>query len=206
VTQFPNKPRRAIRLGFWITIGLLVAAGGYHTHERSERGRNCRICAATYDYWKLKAYGTQIWSWDTDPIPTEDTKNYFDKYLAYSHEHEWMGGGYARYSIGMVGCGHSTFGSYPQYQRELTAMGFRLVAASGILDAGDRRTYFESIIQPEDVDHYMRVRSTFALVDEQIPKEPWVKWYPYKVWSPSMEGINIPALVQAGQLLPKATP
>lgn len=201
-----HSPKRAVRIGLWIIILLLVGAGGFLTHERSERGRNCRICAAAYDHWKLETYGVPIWSWDTDPIPTEDTKNYFVKYLAYSHEHEWTGGGYARYGNWGVGCGHSSFGPYPQYQRDLTRMGFRLVAASGISDANDRQRYFESIIQPRDADHYMRVRSTFALVDDQIPKEPWVKWYPYKIWSSSMEGIEIPQIVQSGQLVPKAAP
>ena len=151
-------------------------------------------------------YGIPIWSWDTEPVSTEDTKNYFDKYLYYSHDHEWTGGGYATYSLAVHGDGRSSFGPYPQHQRDLTRMGFRLVAASGISDAGDRRTYFESIIQPEDIDHYMRVRSTFALVDDQIPKKPWVKWYPYKIWSPSMEGIAIPTVVQTGQLVPTVAP
>jgi len=149
----------------------------------------------------LKVYGIPIWSWDTEPSPTEDTKNYFDKYLEYTHDHEWTGGGYATYSLAVHGDGRSPFGPYPQHQRDLTRMGFRLVAASGIQDAQERRDYFEKIILPEDVDHYMRVRKTYELIDQQIPKKPWVKWYPYRIWSADMEEIEIPNLVQAGKIL-----
>ena len=81
-------------------------------------------------------------------------------------------------------------------------MGFKLVAASGIGDPEMRRRYFQSIIQPSGGEHYWRVIKTYDAIYDQIPKEPWVKWAPYRIWSPEMEGIKIPDYVRAGELTP----
>lgn len=187
-------------LAFLLAVG--VVAVGYRTRTRTEKGRNCRICAATYDHWNVFAFGIPIWAWDTKPEPTADTKNYFDRYLAYLHEHEWTGGGYARYGFNFVGCGKSNFGPYPQHQLDLTRMGFQLVAASGIKNPGERRRYFESMMLPADYTHFWRVRKTYETIYDQIPKEPWEKWATYQVWGPDMEGIKVPDYVRAGELYP----
>lgn len=191
-----------MRIGLWLVLALMLAAGGFLSHERSESGRNCRICAATYNHCTLRVYGIPIWSKDTQPKPTADTRNYFDRYLAYPHDHEWTGGGFAVYGTWGVGCGRCSFGPYPQHQRELTRMGFRLVAASGMEDPLARRRYFESILQPPGDDHFVRVWETFMAIDDQIPDEPWGRGLPYRVWNPVMEGIAIPPEVRAGQLVP----
>lgn len=201
-----NRIHNGRRVAFWALVSIAIAVTGYITRTRTEKGRNCRICAATYDHWNVFAFGIPIWAWDTKPKPTADTRDYFDRYLGYTHEHEWTGGGYARYGLGGVGCGGCSFGPYPDYQRRLTGMGFRLVAASGIQIPQQRRDFFESIIIPSDGDHFARVWTTFNLISEQIPTEPWVKWYPYRVWSANMEGIDIPPFVQKGALAPMPLP
>ena len=83
-----------------------------------------------------------------------------------------------------------------------TRIGLQLVAASGISDLQLRRRYFESIYQPSDVEHNRRIMETYQVIANQIPTEPWVKWYPYRVWGPDMNGIKIPEYVRAGELAP----
>lgn len=200
------KPGSKMRM-FKIVLASLLVLGvitfGYWTRTRTQKGRNCRICAVSYDHWNVFAFGIPVGAWDTKPEPTADTRNYFDQYLAYPHEHEWTGGGYSRYGLNFVGCGKSHFGPYPQHQLGLTQMGFQLVAASGIKNSDERRRYFESIVHPSDGEHLFRVRKTHEAIHDQIPKEPWVKWAPYQVWGPDMEGIKIPDYVRAGKLSPE---
>ena len=84
-------------------------------------------------------------------------------------------------------------------------MGLRLVAVSGIEEIDDRRRFFEAIIKPAEHDHFSQVWNTFQVIDDQIPKEPWVKRKLYLVWSPTMVGIDIPSVLRVGQLLPQTT-
>lgn len=187
-------------------LGLLLVSAivgfGYWNRTWTSKGRVCRICGAGFTHKTVLFYGMPVWAWDTEIEGTSDTRNYFDRYLGYPHEHEWTGGGYSRHGRGFVGCGRSVFGPYPQYQMELTQMGFKLVAASGMEDPKLRRRYFESIIQPSDVEHYWRVTKTHDAIDDQIPKEPWMKREPYRVWGPDMKDIQIPDYVRAGELTP----
>ena len=182
----------------------LVAAYGYWNRTGSTAERNCRICAASFGHVTVFVYGIPVRSWDTEPQATADTRHYFDRYLGYQHAHEWTGGGYIRYGRGFLGCGKGAFGPYPQHQLELTRMGLKLVAASGIDDPAKRRRYFENIIQPPDMEHYGRVSTTYREICKQIPNEPWVKQAPYRVWGPEMPGISIPDYVRAGELRPDA--
>jgi len=198
----PGKTKRALKVALAVLISLAIVAFGYWSRTGTTKGRNCRVCAASYDTKTVFAYGIPVWSWDTQIVDTAETKNYFDPYLGYSHDHEWTGGGYSRYGRNYIGCGKSSFGSYPQHQLQLTRMGFQLVAASGIKDVGMRRRYFESIIQPPEIEHYARVIMTHNEINDQIPKEPWVKWFPYKIWSPEMKDIEVPAYIKAGELSP----
>lgn len=197
-----HSGRRLLKVALSILLVCIVAAFGYWSRTGTTKGRNCRVCAAFYDHKTVFVYGIPVWSSDTETLPSAETKNYFDRYLAYPHEHEWTGGGYSRYGRGFVGCGKCNFGPYPQHQLELTRMGFQLVAASGIDDPEMRRRYFQSIIQPSDGEHYWRVIKTCDVISDQIPKEPWVKWAPYQVWGPDMKDIKIPDYVRAGELAP----
>jgi hypothetical protein len=43
---------------------------------------------------------------------------------------------------------------------------------------------------------------THEAISNQIPKEPWIKSFPYHTWSPDMEGIEIPECVREGKLIP----
>jgi len=194
--------RRILKAALWILLFCVVASFGYWNRTGTTKGRNCRVCASSFDHKTVIIYGIPVWSWDRKIEASAETKNYYDRYLGYPHEHEWTGGGYSRYGRGFVGCGKCNFGPYPQHQFELTRMGFQLVAASGIGDLEMRRRYFESIIQPTDVEHYWRVIKTCDAIYDQIPKEHWVKWAPYRVWGPDMKDIKIPDYVRAGELAP----
>jgi hypothetical protein len=143
-----TKTRKLSKVTLSILLFCVAAAFGYWSRTGTTEGRNCRVCAASFDHKTVFVYGVPVWSWDTETVASAETKNYFDRYLGYRHEHEWTGGGYSRYGLGFVGCGRCNFGSYPEYQMALTQMGFQLVAASGISDPGMRRSYFRSIIQP----------------------------------------------------------
>ena len=192
--------RRLRRVLSTILIICIVSAYGYWNRTGTTKARNCRVCAASFDHRTVFVYGIPVWSWDTETLPRAETKNYFDRYLAYRHEHEWTGGGYSRYGRGFVGCGSSSFGPYPQHQLELTRMGLQLVAASGIDDPEVRRRYFQSIIHPAGGEHYWRVIKTCDMIYDQIPKEPWEKWASYRIWGPDMKDIKIPQYVRAGML------
>ncbi len=196
----PSQRPRTLKIVSAALIACAIVAYGYESWTTTSKGRNCRVCAASYAHKQVFVYGLPVWSWDTEIKDSADTKNYFDPYLGYSHDHEWTGGGYSRSSRNLIGCGKSSFGPYPQHQMHLTRMGFQLVAASGMTDAETRRRYFESIMQPSDVEHYVRVTMTHRAINDQIPKEPWVKWFPYKIWSPTMDGITIPDYIRAGKL------
>lgn len=198
----PGRRLRALKIASATLMTCAIVAYGLWSRTGTTMGRNCRVCAASYDHKTVFVYGIPVSSWDTEIEDTADTNNYFDPYLGYAHDHEWTGGGYSRYGRNFIGCGKSSFGSYPQHQLQLTRMGFQLVAASGITDAGMRRKYFESIIKPPEIDHYSRVIMTYQAINDQIPKEPWAKWFPYKIWSPAMEGIKVPEYIQAGELSP----
>lgn len=166
----PPKFRKWKRIAFWALVFMAVVVTGYITRARTEKGRYCRICAATNDHWNVFALGMPIWAWETKLKPTADTRNYFDQYLAYPHDHEWTGGDYAKCWTEGVACGRSSFGPYPNYQRRLTTMGFRLVAASGIQDPKQRRDFFENIIKSRGTDA-ARVFTTFNVISEQISKK-----------------------------------
>jgi hypothetical protein len=187
--------------GIAILFGILVLIFGYLSYTRTESGRNCRICAATFDHWTCSIFGIRIWSWDTKPVPSERTEE-FNTYLGYEHEHEWTGGGYSVYSNFMVGCGSCSFGSYPRHQFELTRMGLRLIAASGIREKKQRRDFYEQIIKSEDFEHYARVSQTYRVISDQIPD--YLHWK-YKYWSPEMDGIEIPQYLKNGKLISNQT-
>jgi hypothetical protein len=197
-----NSVRRTLKVALSILLFFAFAAFGYWNRTGTTKGRNCRVCAATFDHKTMFIYGIPVRSWDTEIKASAETRNYFDRYLGYPHEHEWTGGGYSRYGRRFVGCGSCSFGPYPQHQMVSTRIGLQLVAASGISDPQLRRRYFESIYQPSDVEHNRRIMETHRVIADQIPTEPWVKWYPYRVWGPDMNGIKIPDYVRAGGLAP----
>lgn len=202
MSPYKISRKRLLKVALAILLICIVSAFGYRSRTGTTKGRNCRVCASSFDQKTVFVYGIPVWSWNTETSPSAETKNYFDRYLAFPHEHEWTGGGYSRYGRGFVGCGMCSFGPYPQYQLELTRMGFQLVAASGIDNPEMRRLYFLSIIQPLDGQHYWRVIKTYKVIYHQIPKEAWEEWAPYQVWSPDMKDIIIPEYVRAGELAP----
>jgi hypothetical protein len=196
--------------------GLLCCAVlgyGYWKRTGTTVPRACKVCDAESDHKTLSIFGRLVRTWDTEPEKSDLTRNYFDRYLAYPHEHEWVP--YFDFSahvappsptrpVGLPPRPTGSSGNYPTSRRDLTEKGFQLVAASAIPEPEGRRRYFESIIGPIDRKHCLRVMATWEMIEEQFPHGPPRKPGAARIWSPDMKGITVPAEVKAGELLPDA--
>jgi hypothetical protein len=81
--MMPNsKSSRLFRIAISILLLCIFVALGYWSRTGTSKNRNCRVCAATFSQKTVFAYGIPVWSWDTEILPGDETKLYFDRYLA----------------------------------------------------------------------------------------------------------------------------
>ena len=126
----------------------------------------CRLCEASKNKRITSFLGIPVWISRSGPEETRRTKIYVQK-ISFTHEHEWMGGGYSTSTDGllvprMIGCGSHRYGSFPPFQNYLTSMALDIIDVLPATDGNTRRQFFTRMVNTTNWEEYMLLDKAYS--------------------------------------------
>lgn len=132
-------------------------------YERSSKFNNCGLCGASKSEVIIYIYGIPA-KRKTSGIRKNEYTDYYDKYIAEPHEHQWVGGGMGttlKYLFGGRldkdgGWGYG--GKYPLYHYQLTRNVLSVMELFKDEPLEFRRQVFHELIECRKFEDYERVQ------------------------------------------------
>jgi hypothetical protein len=146
-----------------LSWAFLILNAYVPVHERLWKSDNCRLCGATKSKRTVYIYRIPVQS-KTNGIRNNDFTVLYDKYIAESHEHQWVGGSFGRdvnylFGSGMHADGGWHYGDkYPIFQYRVTHDVLSVMEVFEHEPVEFRRQAFRELIECTDLEEYGRLK------------------------------------------------